>query len=147
MKRVDGQCSDTGTTKTVTLSHPSGVKRSLQITLSEAPSRPSHRTRGEAITAHCKECICDPAGFGSCTAQITLCTSFDCPLWDYRPVSSAPLSNEAMKGVPEHLLDRDWCADPANFRIRPYVGAEKDRINSIVRKQFNLELTKPRDQS
>jgi hypothetical protein len=52
-------------------------------------------------------------------------------------VSDAPISENAMKGLPAHLLDHEWCSDPANYRIRPYVGREKERIDAIVGKQMD----------
>ena len=119
--------------KTITPTNGATDKRTQQINLAEAPYKPSRRTRGQAIKAMCQECICDEAGFGNCAMQVTLCTSWSCPLWDYRPVSSIPIPEYAMKGLPEHLLDRDWCSDPANYRTRPYVGAEKKRIDAIVK--------------
>jgi hypothetical protein len=51
-------------------------------------------------------------------------------------VSDVPISENAMEGLPEHLIDRDWCADPANFKTRPYIGTEKGRIDAIACKEI-----------
>lgn len=141
MSSQEHRTPNTGTIKTITLTDASGVERNHQIDLAERPYKPSRHTRSAAIKTQCQECICDQSGFGSCAAQITLCTAFYCPLWDFRPVSSAPLSAEAMKGLPDHLIDKDWCSDPTNFRTRPYVGQERERINAIVLRRMDQEAT------
>jgi hypothetical protein len=120
--------------KHMTLTDGSGNTISKQIDPSKPPFSIAVRGRKAAIDAMCRECIYDKRGLGSCLTQITLCTSWNCPLWDWRPVSDAPISSNAMKGLPEHLIDRDWCSDPENFKTRPYVGSEKKRIDEIAHK-------------
>lgn len=46
--------------------------------------------RAAAVNAKCCECIYDPeaAGTGSWRKQVEDCTSFTCPLFDYRPVTT-----------------------------------------------------------
>ncbi len=46
--------------------------------------------RAAAVNAKCCECIYDPeaAGSGSWRKQVEDCTSFTCPLFEYRPVST-----------------------------------------------------------
>lgn len=45
-------------------------------------------TRGQAINAFCKECIYDPrGGAGTWRQQVEACTSTNCPLYDFRPLS------------------------------------------------------------
>ncbi len=52
-----------------------------------------------AIANMCRHCIYDPQGsFGNWRQQVTLCTSFGCPLYALRPKSRAPL--------PRSLLDK-----------------------------------------
>jgi len=47
-------------------------------------------TRQEAINAMCKQCIYDPmAGLGTWRQQTDACPSTGCPLWAYRPRTSA----------------------------------------------------------
>ena len=122
--------------KQATLTDGSGNTVSRRGYPSKPPFSIPVRGRKAAIDAMCRACICDADGFGSCLAQITLCTDWTCPLWDWRPVSDVPLSENAMEGLPEHLIDRDWCADPANFKTRPYVGTEKARIDAIACKEI-----------
>jgi hypothetical protein len=111
--------------KTSTLSDESGEQPVFrQIDLSGEPYAAPVTTRGQAIRQKCIDCICGGHAHGSCTAQITLCTAFDCSLWGFRPVSRAPISAEARKGLPSYLIDSDWCDDPNNFRTRPYVGRD-----------------------
>ena len=46
--------------------------------------------RAAAINAKCVECIYDPdaLGCGSWRKQVEDCTSYDCPLYNYRPVTT-----------------------------------------------------------
>lgn len=50
----------------------------------------SKKGRKAAIDAMCCNCIYDPivAGHGSWRKQVEDCTSYTCPLYTYRPVSS-----------------------------------------------------------
>ena len=44
-------------------------------------------SRQQAIDKHCKLCIFDGStGSGSWRKQVTDCTSYDCPLFNYRPL-------------------------------------------------------------
>lgn len=46
-------------------------------------------SRAKAIRDMCKQCIYDPvAGKGTWRQQVEACTSKDCPLYHFRPVSS-----------------------------------------------------------
>ncbi len=123
-------------TKTITLTDGAGkvVYRQEQVDL--ATFSPQTRGRKAAMDQQCKDCICDTYAPGNWRDQVTLCTSFDCSLWDLRPVSSTPMSDAAKGLLPSHLLDDEWCADPANFRTRPYVGSEKTRIDALVEKKL-----------
>lgn len=43
-----------------------------------------------AVVAKCKECIYDPiSGIGTWRQQVEACTSYSCPLFDYRPKSKS----------------------------------------------------------
>jgi len=46
--------------------------------------------RAAAVNAKCCECIYDPeaSGSGSWRKQVEDCTSFACPLFEYRPMST-----------------------------------------------------------
>ena len=46
-------------------------------------------TRQQAINANCKFCIYDPGADGNWKQQTQACTSKDCALYPYRPVSRA----------------------------------------------------------
>lgn len=56
------------------------------------------KTRGQAITAKCRDCIYDPANGGTWREQVALCTATSCPLWRYRPMSAH---------APKFLVDRN----------------------------------------
>lgn len=43
------------------------------------------------IDTMCKRCIYDPNAAGSWRQQVTICTSFDCPLYSVRPRSGTPI--------------------------------------------------------
>ena len=43
-------------------------------------------TRGTAIAAHCRQCIHDPAAFGTWREQTAICPTTDCALWRFRPL-------------------------------------------------------------
>ena len=51
------------------------------------------RRRGlrSSVDAKCRDCIYDPAAKGNWRQQVTLCSSYSCPLWEIRPVSRAPI--------------------------------------------------------
>jgi hypothetical protein len=62
------------------------------------------RSMRVAINAMCRACIYDPAaGFGTWRQQVQVCTSLDCPLWEFRPVSSEPLPDSSKKALPTTL--------------------------------------------
>ena len=48
------------------------------------------KTRGAAIAAKCKDCIHDPSASGTWREQASVCTSTDCPLWGFRPLTRTP---------------------------------------------------------
>lgn len=56
------------------------------------------KTRGQAITAKCRDCTYHPANGGTWREQVTLCTVTGCPLWHYRPLAA---------NAPQFLVDRD----------------------------------------
>ena len=43
------------------------------------------KTLSSAVEAKCKECIYDPYGGGTWRQQVQGCTSFGCPLFEWRP--------------------------------------------------------------
>ena len=43
----------------------------------------------KAINEKCRECIYDPNADGAWRMQVSECTSYDCPLYPYRPLSKA----------------------------------------------------------
>lgn len=45
-------------------------------------------TRSQAINAKCKDCIYDPLDHGTWRFQVENCTSKECPLWCYRPLTT-----------------------------------------------------------
>ena len=45
-------------------------------------------SRKKAIDNMCKKCIYDPYDKGTWRAQVTGCTSYDCPLYQYRPLAT-----------------------------------------------------------
>ena len=49
-----------------------------------------------AVNHMCRECIYDQNASGGWRQQVTICTSFDCPLYKVRPRSPDP--------IPERLL-------------------------------------------
>lgn len=48
-----------------------------------------------AINEKCKDCIYDPLDRGNWRQQTQACTSMDCALWPYRPVSKGSLGSES----------------------------------------------------
>ncbi len=44
------------------------------------------KTRGAAITAHCRECTHDPSAMGTWREQVAACHITACPLWTFRPL-------------------------------------------------------------
>ena len=56
-------------------------------------------TRHQAIRAKCKDCIYDECAPGTWIKQVSDCTSTDCALWPFRPVSSAPDYAEAKESA------------------------------------------------
>lgn len=57
--------------------------------LPDEPPEPKRLTRQGAISAKCKDCIYDPCEPGNWVQQVTACTSPDCPLFPYRPISKS----------------------------------------------------------
>lgn len=51
-----------------------------------------------AINDKCRECIYDPADSGNWRQQVTACTATECPLFPYRPRSTAHPANRANSG-------------------------------------------------
>lgn len=54
-------------------------------------------SRKKAIDEKCKECIYDPSEAGSWRKQIENCTSYTCPLYEYRPVPFKSQQKEEQK--------------------------------------------------
>ena len=53
-----------------------------------------------AVVAKCKECIYDPvAGAGTWRQQVEACTSYACPLFDYRPKSKSTDTSKKVYGA------------------------------------------------
>ena len=46
------------------------------------------KTRSQAISRMCRQCIADDREPGTWRQQVALCTSFSCPLWTLRPLPS-----------------------------------------------------------
>ncbi len=66
-------------------------------------------TRGRAIAAMCKQCLYDPiGGQGTWRQQVEACTSTDCPLWRFRPVSAPKTA------IPSTMLDATPAEGAAN---------------------------------
>lgn len=76
-------------------------------------------TRGQAIRAKCKDCIYDPEAGGTWTEQVACCTSLDCPLWRFRPLS---------RNAPEWLRSRD----PADLP-KGWTGLAHDEALKVLR--------------
>lgn len=51
--------------------------------------------RAAAINAMCCMCIYDPMDSGSWRKQVEECTSYDCPLFEYRPVTTGGKKEDA----------------------------------------------------
>lgn len=56
-------------------------------------------TRQESINAKCKDCIYDPKAGGTWRNQVTLCTSTNCALWDFRPVNEQERNKRRMDKI------------------------------------------------
>ncbi len=50
-----------------------------------------------AINEKCFSCIYDPAAAGTRRVQVTLCSCFDCPLWDLRPTTKSPIPESVLR--------------------------------------------------
>lgn len=81
-------------------------------------------SRKQAIDAHCRDCIYDPANGGTWRQQVTLCSCRDCDLWPWRPVSASDL--------PESLLNAYSVTD-----------AEKPQFRGPTRDFFGHPETMP----
>ena len=67
-------------------------------------------TRKQAIDQNCYSCAYDPANGGTKRQQVTLCSCYECFLWQWRPVSHSDL--------PEAVLDTYGVADPLKSKFR-----------------------------
>ena len=58
------------------------------------PKRPKKQRMGmrARVNAFCRYCIYDPHAEGNWRQQVDGCPAKDCPLWDIRPRSKAPLA-------------------------------------------------------
>ena len=57
--------------------------------------RPSLR---KCIDEACKACIFDKGAPGTWRQQVTVCTSFDCPLYPVRPKTPDPIPKSVLDG-------------------------------------------------
>ena len=48
------------------------------------------------INAKCCDCIHDDLAKGNWRQQVTLCSSYGCPLWEVRPLSRAPIPESVL---------------------------------------------------
>ena len=46
------------------------------------------RSKQQAINEKCKDCIYDPLAGGTWLAQTENCPATDCPLWEFRPITT-----------------------------------------------------------
>lgn len=85
------------------------------------------KTRGTAIAAYCRQCIHDPAAFGTWREQAAACPSTDCPLWRFRPIQDGPSSPDWIKSHDPAALPAGWSrlgqADAVR-RMRQYVAGK-----------------------
>ena len=62
-----------------------------------------------AINAKCRDCIYDPkSGLGTWRQQVSLCTVYACPLWQFRPVAERMQDGMPPPRTPEE--SRAWLA-------------------------------------
>ena len=87
---------------------------------SKADTRnPTPRTRSratslrKAINAKCTDCIHDSLAAGTRLQQITLCSSYGCPLWEVRPVTKSPIPKSVLSyyGIEPDDLYRESILD------------------------------------
>lgn len=64
-------------------------------------------TRGEAITANCRDCIHDDRAMGTWRQQVSACHLTACPFWRHRPLAG---------GVPDFIASRDPARLPPDWR-------------------------------
>lgn len=63
------------------------VEPSLRIDVKSAQIKQGINSRKKAINDKCKECIYDPhSGMGTWREQVAACTSYNCPLYKFRPL-------------------------------------------------------------
>jgi len=69
----------------------SSAHRLARFCKAHAPKKTAPgRSMRSAVNAKCKDCIYDPlSGLGSWRQQTDACTATDCPLFDFRPRSTA----------------------------------------------------------
>jgi hypothetical protein len=61
-----------------------------------------------AVEAMCKYCIYDPdSGYGTWREQVSQCTGYGCPLWDFRPTASGGAFSDPPTDPNAH---REWMA-------------------------------------
>ena len=71
-------------------------------------------TRQQAIDAKCRDCIYDSeSGLGTWKAQTEGCTSQDCPLYPYRPITST-----TKKRLQEERLAVMTTEELRSYRVR-----------------------------
>lgn len=58
-------------------------------------------TRGQAIKVKCAECV----GFTHVVEQISNCTTYRCPIWDFRPFKAKGESEAEVKTHPSKQID------------------------------------------
>lgn len=68
----------------------------------------------QAVERMCKECIYDPQAAGNWKQQVTICTSFQCPLYPVRPKSSKPIPQGVLD---DYGLEKGIFPASAGFRI------------------------------
>lgn len=81
----------------------------------------------KAIAEKCKDCIYDPlSGLGTWLQQVTGCTSPNCALYPFRPVSSK--SEEARVRKAEWYAQRPGYKPPANGFKRRSTATTQDPL-------------------
>lgn len=67
-------------------------------------------TRGQAITAKCRDCSYDKHSPGTWRQQVAQCTVIRCPLWPLRPMPSSGPFSDAPRD-PE-AVTQEWLKAP-----------------------------------
>ena len=82
-----------------------------------------------SINKKCYDCIHDPIAAGSRAVQVELCSCYDCPLWDVRPVRNRNTPDRLGRWISDSVAEYYMLSEADRARIERNPRERPPHIN------------------